>query len=43
MRESQERGMAEQATSEEVKFGHIALAENYRLLAEEAEQRHRDT
>ena len=43
MRELRERESAEQATSDEVKFSHLALAENYRLLAEEAEQRDRDT
>ena len=38
-REAQEREMAETAISEESKAIHLALAENYRLVAEEIERR----
>ena len=39
MREAREREMAAIAPNEEVKRAHLALAENYRLVAEEAERR----
>jgi hypothetical protein len=39
MREARERELAERAKLEEVKAIHRALAENYRLAAEEAERR----
>ena len=37
-REAQERELADKAQSEEIKAIHLALAENYRAAAEEAER-----
>ena len=42
MREEQERGMAERAASGKVKEIHLALADRYRELADEADKRERE-
>lgn len=38
MREARERELATTAASEEARQSHLALAENYRMVAEEAER-----